>query len=250
MKLFDARIVLGRAIDLEPFQSSDVESIRRALDRYGIERALLSSFASFRFDVSYGNRLTFEAAAADPRLIPCPAVLPDAVGEVGDEDALVGGLIERGARCVGLYPKSCGLAADERVLGRLLSAACVRRLPVQVPAGELDLLPMAGLAARHPDVPFIYCPYPPGLYRDRNLLPVLADTPNLHMTINPPFGLNEGIETICARIGSGRLLFASNYPIAEPGAAIGHLAYADIPPGDLESIAFRNLEGLIHAVRL
>ena len=34
------------------------------------------------------------------------------------------------------------------------------------------------------------------------------------------------------------------------GRNFGHLAYADIPPGDLESIAFRNLEGLIHAVRL
>ena len=250
MKLFDARMILGCDLDLEAFQSSDLASVCRTLDRYGIERALLSSFASYRFDVPYGNRLVFEAAAQDARLIPCPAVLPNAVGEVGDEGEFIGGLIDRGARCVGLYPKSCGLAFDERVIGRLMSAAEERRLPVQVPAGEVGLLPMAEFAACYPDLPFILCAYPAGLYRDRNLLPVLASAPNLHITINPPFGLNEGIEAICARMGSGRLLFASNYPVAEPGATISHLAYADVGPEDVENIAFRNMEGLINAVRV
>jgi predicted TIM-barrel fold metal-dependent hydrolase len=250
LKFFDARIILGRDVDLEAFQFSDTDSVRRTLDRYGIERALLSSFASYRFDVPHGNDLTFAAAEQDARLVTCPAVLPDALGEVGDEGEFIGGLIDRGARCVGLYPKSCGLALDERVIGGLLGAAEERRLPVQVPAGEAGLLPMADLAARHPDLPFIFCAYPAGLYRDRNLLPVLASAPNLYMTINPPFGLNEGIEAICARVGSRRLLFASNYPIGEPGATIAHLAYADLAPDDVENIAFSNLEGLIDAVRV
>lgn len=250
MKLFDARIILGRDVNLETFQSSDLDSVRRTLDRYRIERALLSSFASFRFDVVYGNGLVFDAAGRDERLIPCPAVLPNAAGEVGDEEGFLGALIGRGSRCVGLYPKSCGLSLDERVVGRLLSVAQERRLPVQVCAGEVDLLSMAGLAARYPGLPFIYCPYPAALYRDRSLLPVLQGVPNLYLTINPPFAANEGIEAICTRMGSGRLLFASNYPVAEPGSAVSYMCYADVGREDVENIAFRNLEGLINAVNV
>jgi len=248
MMLFDARLTLGRDAGLEEFQFSDVESIRRTLDKYRIKRALLSTFASYRFDVAYGNRLAFETAEQDERLIPCPAVVPNSAGEVGDEAAFVADLIGRGARCVGFYPKSCGVSLAEGIVGPLLKAAEARRLPVQIPSGEAGLPAMVSLAERHPGVPFIYCPYPAPLYRDRNWLALLASVPNVYLTINAPFAPNEGIERACERLGSGRLLFASNYPVNEPGVAVSYLLYSALSEEDVARVAFKNLEGLINGI--
>ncbi len=246
MKLFDARMQLGRDYRLEEFQSSDLDSLRRALDKYRIERALVSAFASFRFDIDYGNGLAFEAASRDGRLIPCPSVIPNSWGEVGDEEDYVTDLVARGARAVGLHAKSCGIALDERVLDPLLTVAEARRLPVVIPAGEGAIMEIAPLAAQYPALPMLCAPS----YRSRNLLPMLRTAPNVHLMIHAPFVPNEGIEMICRTLGSGRVVFASNYPVSEPGSAVGYLAYSDIAPDEAQSIAFGNMDRLISEVNV
>ena len=68
MKFYDALMFLGRACGLEPYQAADPDSIRRTLDRYGISRALVSSFAPRRPGVAYINDQTFAAAREDARM--------------------------------------------------------------------------------------------------------------------------------------------------------------------------------------
>ncbi|MBN1672323.1 MAG: sigma-70 family RNA polymerase sigma factor [Kiritimatiellae bacterium] len=104
----------------------------------------------------------------------------------------------------------------------------------------------AQLPAKHPRVPFIYTSVP---YRHRNLLPIFADVTNLHITIAAPLAWNLGLEMFVARCGSRRILFASNFPVAEPGAAIGYLCYSTLKKRDAENIAFRNMARLIKEVR-
>ena len=246
MKLYDARVCIGRDRDLALFQSADVNSVKAMLDKYRIGRAFLVSFASFRLDVVYGNGLVFEAAKQDPRLVPCPTVIPDSAGEVGDEAALIRGFIRKGARCVGFYPKACQVALDGRVIGKLFRALQRHRLPVMIPADQADLLSLAALAARYPRLPFIYVS---ASYRHRNFFPMLRTAPNLHLTINAPFAPNEGIEEIVRRGGARRLLFASDFPVAEPGAAVSFLMYSRILAAARRAIASGNMERLIRGVR-
>lgn len=246
MKYFDAHVSIGRDVNLDPFQCSDIGSVRRMLDKYRIEKAFLVSFASYCMDFVFGNEMTFDAAGRDPRLIPCPTVVPDSGGEVGDHDRFVGRLVERGARCVGFYPKICGTSLDRRVVGALFKAIEERRLPVMIPADQLDLEPLAALSGEYPRIPFIYSAVP---YRHRNLMPFLRDFRNIHLTISAPFALNEGIEQIVRQVGSRQLLFASDFPVAEPGVSVSYLNYAQIGKADRKNIAFMNMGWLIRGVR-
>lgn len=246
MKLCDATVFFGRDLNLEAFQHSDVESLGAMLDKYRVERALVISFASFRLSIEHGNDLTFAAARAHERLVPCPTVVPNSSGEVGSEKEFVKKLVRAGARAVGFYPRTCGIALDERVVGRLFRAVQAHRLPVLMQRDELELPELDALAQRYPDVPFVYCA--PN-YRHRNLYPLFESTQNLHLTIAGPFAPNEGIEDMVRRFGSRRLLYASNYPISEPGVAIGQLCYADIRKKDRENIACRNMQRLMEGVR-
>lgn len=60
---FDAWITLSRGVGLADYQVTDVRSLGRMLDKYGITKALVTSFAARELDVEYGNELVFQAAA-------------------------------------------------------------------------------------------------------------------------------------------------------------------------------------------
>lgn len=245
MPFWDAYMAVGYDHGLPPEQHASVDDARRMLDRHGIERAVMARFESFRLDHRYGNDLTFETAAEDERFIPCPTVVPNSRGEVGDEDAYVAGLVERGARCVALYPDAFGIALDPRIIGGLFEALGGRRVPVLVERAEADWVTLADLAAAWPGLPVVALA--PN-YRHRNLFPLLERTPNLHLTINAPFALNEGLEELARRGLASRALFATGFPLAEPGATVAYVQYADISDEDRDLMASGNLRRLVEGV--
>lgn len=243
MNLFDGLIFLGNDKSIEAFQWSDLDSIRKMLDKYGIQRALMTSFAAWSFEVEYGNRIVFDTAAQDDRLIPCPTVLPNTGLEVGDETEFIDGLIKKGARCVCFYPEKHGTGFDDRVIGKLFKALEKRRLPVAL--REPDLMHTADCAARYPNLPFILHAPP---YRNRMLLPVLEQNPNIYLSLRPNFSPLRGLEVMAERIGAQRLLFATGYPEAEPGAALSFLLLSELGDEDVSLIASGNLARLVDGV--
>ena len=244
--LFDARICFGANTTLDPVPSFTVDDVRRVLDRYAVGRAFLVSYACCFLDVATGNRLVFEAAAADPRLIPCPAVIPNVADELGDEETVVDDFIERGARCVLMAPKTHRFSVAPRVAGRLLRTLAARRLPVLVGADDTDWAAIGDMAAEYPDLPVIVSP---ARYRTRDFFAVMRECTNIHVGIGPPFAMNRGIEEITRRFGPDRIVFSSNAPEAEPGAAIACLAYADISDDIRNRIASGTLTRLTEEVR-
>ena len=245
MKLYDALVFLGRDWKLGAFEHSDLDSVRRYLDKYGIAKALLTALAARTLDVAYGNQVTFDAAGSDDRLVPCPAVLPNAGLEVGDEGAFLDDLIRRGARAVCLFPKTHGVPLDRRVVGTLFAALETRRLPVAL--FESDLLDVASLAADYPGLPVIV--HTPA-YRDRALLPCLKSAPNLYVSIAPNFAPYRGLEVLVEQCGADRILLASSFPTSEPGAPISQLLYSALSDEDVEKIASGNLRRLMAGVRV
>ena len=243
--LYDALTYLGRDVGLEEHRSSDLSSLGRMLDKYGVARAFVTAFASRRLDPLYGNEHVFRAAARDCRILPCAAVLPNACLEVGDEARQIAILIDRGARCACLYPAGYGTGLDRRVIGPLLAALEKRRLPLAL--FETDLSQAAAIARGFPRLPILLHRVP---YRNRTWLPLLKDTPNLHVSLAPNFAPYRGLETIVKHCGADRLLFASGWPETEPGSPIGYLMYSGLRDRDVRKISWENLAGLIDAVRV
>lgn len=243
MRFMDALIYVGTAKRLQPYQRADIDSLRRMLDKYGIEKALLGSFAWRAPSVEYGNQLVFETAAQDERLIPCPVVIPNSGLAVGDEEQFVDGLVRDGARCVCFYPESLRTTLDRRIVDALFRALEARRLPMAL--FEATMLDTASVAEDYPDLPVIV--HAPNV-RTREFLPSFRDTHNLHITITPGFAPYLGLEVLAEHADTERILFASGYPVSEPGAPIAYLLQSVLPDEDVERIAFRNIERLMAAV--
>ena len=52
-------------------------------------------------------------------------------------------------------------------------------------------------------------------------------------------------EEILERFDSGRLLFGTGLPIADPGGPMARLSYTNAPQSDLAAIAYGNIERLL-----
>ncbi len=241
----DALAFFGRNIRLDSFQSGEPAALDRMLDRHGIARALVQSYAGCQFDPAHGQDLLFKACARRPRWIPCPAILPDAGLETGDERAQVAALAERGARAAALYPATCRIPLDRHVVGPLCSALERHRLPLVL--HETGMPAAAALAREYPRMPVIV---PRPGYRNRELIPPLKTAANLHIAIAAPFAPYRGLEILAQAVGAARLLFATGHPEASPGAALAYVLYSDISDADLALIAGGALLRLLEGVRV
>ena len=244
MKLFDAFVSCGCLKDMHLFQPDvDHRVLANMMDKYRIAKALLTSFHSFN-SLFRLNEIIFATAKQDSRLVPCPLVLPGSKEEIGDMDAFVATLIKRGARCVSYYPLSSNIIHHKLIHDRLFTVLSERRLPVIIPAAELPLEKIVDLVQLYPELKVI-CSGVSYRYA-RNIYPVLKACPNFHVMF--PFFINQGIEEIVAQLGAAQLIFASNFPVQEPGASIAYLAYARISGENRELIGFENINHLIGGV--
>ena len=240
----DALMYLGRDLNRRECQHSDTAILNRALAKYRMDFALVCAFAASTQGVDYGNELLFKELAGQKQLLPCPAVLPNSCEETGAEHKFIAGLIERGARFACFFLATSGTSLDRRITGRLMEAMQKKRLPLALFGAPMP--EVAGLAEEFPDLPImLHAPKT----RDRIFWPLFRRTKNLHVSLAANFSPYHGLEILAGYQASDRILFASGFPIAEPGAALAGLLYADLKESDLRKIASGNIERLMAGVK-
>jgi hypothetical protein len=246
LPLFDAQSGFGGATPGVPELVSAGELLEE-MHRVEIGRALVRvTPETLDWDLAASNEALFAACADEPALTPCPVVIPASGGDFPPEPEQVAGLIARGARAVWIRPEHDHWLLAPWQAGPLFSALEQRRLPVVCLQRLVRLPELADLAARHPALPLLLAELS---YRDqRTYLPLLEHFPNVRLALGAPYSVHQGIEQLVARVGAGRLLFGSGFPLAEPLAAIAQLMYAEISVGDKQRLGAGNLETLVEGV--
>lgn len=242
--ILDSLTYLGRDLNRQEYQFSTPESLNTVLDKYRMTGALVCAFACTTLGTEYGNNKLFEALQGNKRLLPCPALLPAGCGEIGDEGRFLDGLIEKGARFCCLFHENARTSLDRRIIGSLFAALEKRRLPVAL--FNTATAAAATLAEAYPRLPILL--HVPNT-RDRTFWPLFRQTHNLHFSLAANFSPYLGLEELVKKNGADRILFASGYPVSEPGAAIANLIYSDLKEFDRRKIASENLERLMASVR-
>ncbi len=246
--LFDAQTGFGGATPGQP-ELVTAADLLAEMRRVEIGRALARiTPEDLDSDVPASNAALFAACAGEPALRPCPIVVPAGGGDFPPEEEQVADLIARGARAVWIRPDHDHWSLAPWQSGALFSALEQRRVPVLCLQRKVKLADLAELAGRHPGLPLLYAEL--GYREQRAYLPLLEECPNLHLVLGVPYSVHRGIEQLAARVGAGRLLFGSGFPVAEPMAAIAQLMYAEIGEEDKRRIGAGNLEALVEGVIL
>lgn len=242
MKVFDANLILGR-LGWRPIGVESANDLLRALDRFGIERGLVSHLTACIHEPVAGNRALFGAVAGhEDRLLPVPVV------DLNDEGRWMESLpewAERGVRALRIAPAFYRNRLDGPETAALARAAGERGWPVVVALNSVRGVPWVGghlaqaqdLARAFPDLRLLAL----GANRSQwyEIRSALSSNPNLYLELS---GLETGLaaeQLVAAGFGS-RLLHGSNHGMSYANVCLERIRCSSLTEADKRSILWDN----------
>lgn len=234
--VIDCDAFIGRAAGSGPAGGrsfSPVELISE-MDRVGVTSAVVYHAVAREHAPAAGNDLLLSEVRDHPRLIPAFILLPPHTGEQPPLDEVMARMREHGVRMARMFPASdlAGhrFAVREWCIGTVLTALESARIPLMLDfslfrRGEPPWDDIYEVCRFHPDLPVILADVQGR--NNRTLYPLLDQFPNLYLCSS---GLNvhSGLEDVCAKFGSERILLGSAAPVRSMGAAKFHVDRADL----------------------
>lgn len=215
------------------------------LASYDIAGALCTHSWAEEHDALAGNQEMRAVADRHPALSVCAVLLPPGSGEMpfaADPALLTDYLLGIGARAVRLAPLKHGYSLAPTVCDDLLAALAETAFPVCVGLGEIGWERLDEALTRHPRLRVILERI--GYRHGRTVLPMLARHRGLHIETSSYVG-HRAIEELVDRFGPARLVFGTDQPFLDPGAALARILYADLTDEAREAVASGNLARLL-----
>ena len=254
MRFLDCNCCVGLPASAPPAArpvapGASVEGLLAAMDRAGVERALVWHVAQHDQDPLTGNDLLAGAIAGRDRLVGCWALLPPQTGELGDVSDWFRRAADAGVRACRAFPQANRYLLRAEVLGEVLEAMSTGRWPLLLSlARGVAWEEIYDLLMDFPELAVVLCDH--GSWgSDRYFRPLIERYPNVHVEISG-YMLAGGVEDFVAKYGAGRLLFGSNFPDSNHGGMMLALVRAEISDADKQAIAAGNLARLLREVKL
>lgn len=247
MKAFDANLILGR-LGWRPIGVDSVEQMLRTMDRFGIERGLVSHLTACMHEPEAGNRSLFDAVVGkEDRLIPVPVVDLNDGGQWRDQ---VSEWAERGVKALRIAPAFYRNRIDGPEAAGLAEEALSRAWPVIVALDAVRGVPWVngrpgealGLAQRFPDLKVLLL----GANRSQwyETLGILRSAPNMYLELS---GLEIGLaleQLVRAGFGS-RLLNGSNYGMSYANVCIERVRCSSVDDQVKQAVLSGNAAALL-----
>lgn len=218
------------------------------MDYVGIEKACVWHRSQYEQDATVGNRKIIEGIKGyEERLIPSWTVLPDITDGEYEPTIFFDAMKKNGVKTLHAFPEQdryllCGVTMGEQL--QLIS-------DLKIP---LYLSPMNGfemiykVLAEFPELTVIMSNI--GWWPSARLVwPLIRRYPNFYFETGD-FSQLHGIEEVCSKFGSERVLYGTNFPTNSMSGSYYTLLKAGISDEDRENIAHRNMERLLSEVKL
>jgi len=226
----------GVFIDRDPTTGigSGVEDVLARMDRFGVERALATSFMSLYFDAREGNSFTASVCAeSDGRLlsVACVNLLGYDAGEQYLQD-----LKDEGFVATALFPEPQYWSLSDYVAQKFAVQAAEVGMPLQVGLWtRRDLADVARHIAPAGGPVLVRWMRGGGYNTLPDTIAIAQDLPNVIFDVST-VTQSGGIEHLVERVGAERLYLASNAPLAAEGASYFLLEAARIGDAQRERI--------------
>ena len=144
------------------------------------------------------------------------------------------------------YPRVHNYSLADWSLAPLLNALASRGIPLLLPFGQFTWDEVEDLSRKHFALPIIIT----GLnYRQlRFLLPLWQRHTNLFVDLSW-FSIHDGLAYLAEQRLLSNVLFGTNYPLYEPGAAVTMVTYANLSDEDRARVAGGTLRKILNNIR-
>jgi hypothetical protein len=246
LSLFDCNCMIGKRADRKQSEPWSLETLVLDMERCGIAEALVTHGMGRDYDPVAGNSELAHLISGQKMLHGCWTILPPASGELPPPDTFIRTLFDARMSATVAYPITQNYALADWSLGPLLRALASRRIPLLLPFGQFTWDDIERLCREHFALPVIIT----GLnYRQlRFLLPLWEQFTNLFVDLSW-FSVHDGLSYLAEQGHLGRVLFGTNYPRYDPGAAVTMVTYADLSNEDRLKVSGGTLRGILNNIR-
>jgi hypothetical protein len=220
-----------------------------AMDRNGVEQALVWHIAQHDDSPQTGNQLLADEIRDQPRLTGCWTVLPNQAREFPPLPVFFRQMREAHVRALRTFPGSHRFLANAVSMGDWLEALVERRIPLLLSLRRgVEWRDVYALLAEFPDLVCVICDH--GCWgEDRMFRPLLERYPNVYVD-TAQYLLDGGLEAMVADYGACRMLFGSGFPESYMGGIMMALKHARLPDEARAAIAGGNLERLLEEAEI
>jgi len=235
--VFDANIALGRRHDRRVVIDS-TEGLIDAMDKTGVERALVYSPHAEDFDIVEGNSILMEMIDGESRLLPQFVANP----ATGDLDKFADEVSRLGVRSVRMAPVKHLYPFRDWIVGPWLEWMESEGIPLSIPVEQVDVSELHDTAESHPalnvilsEVHYIHAPW---------AIPMLRKIENTYIETSR-FVIADGISRLMSSAGEQRVLFGSRFPDSSMGHQLYNLHHNSLNEPTLAAICAGNLDRLL-----
>lgn len=231
--VFDANAYVGHS-GTQGDLALEAPQLIEEMDRFAIQRALVSHFAGLEYDAVEGNR----ALQRDMNARFTPA------WTVSSERASLDDILAQNARAVRIWPGPLHFNFSSRpwCSGPLFEHLQDNRVLALISRPEIEWNDFALLLESFPRLRVLLLDI--GYRSDRYLFPLLERFSGLHFDSSSYVGHRQ-LEWYLDRFGPERIVFGSRMPLFTPGAALAVLGTARVPDSVRLAVAGGNLRRLL-----
>jgi len=215
-----------------PLPQTGGEDSLSLMDRFGIDRAAITSLRGLHGDWRQANAETLALTASHPdRLTPIATMSPMNGGGAGPLRELVA----KGFRGIRLYPLLLqGYNLRSPFAGEIAATAGELAVPVIIPTrpmmnfrfATMPIDEIAALADRHPKTAFILSG-PNYLSEFQAAIEALTRCPNMLVEISCMQGFGA-VAKMAEAVGADRVLFGTGLPLHYPACNVAKLDHVDL----------------------
>jgi predicted TIM-barrel fold metal-dependent hydrolase len=218
-----------------------------AMDRAGVDKALVWHIAQHDHAPRLGNSLLTKSIVKHQRLMGCWTVLPNQGSEFPKPRELFAQMKKARITAIRVFPGTHRFLLNAVSMGEVLSAMAAQHVPLILSVSRgVEWRDVYQLMAEFPELVCVVCDH--GCWgEDRLFRPLLERYPNFYID-TARYLLDGGIEALVTDYGAGRLLFGSGFPDSYFGGMMMALKHAQIPLAAKRAIAHGNLERVLEEV--
>ena len=247
--VFDANVRLGRRHD-KRVSVDTVDGTLKAMEKAGIERALVYSFHAAYWDSGEGNQLLLDMIRGHANLVPQLVASP-----LDDLDTLAALVRENGVRSIRMLPMRPHYPFRDWMVKPLLDWMAAEHIPLWLPveypshveeilgnAYDLDPSEVHDTLKAHPDVTAVLT----GVRYDDFVWAVflLKSLPNLYLELSH-FVMTDGLAMVIDAVGEDRIVFGSSFPELAMGPQLFGVHRYGFSETSLRAICAGNLERIL-----
>ncbi len=248
-EFFDCNCSIGRSSVLYPGSFHTSEDLVKRMKSYGISKALIFQAIARDHFPAEGNPVLMESINKYSELIPCWIVMPHHTGEFPDPGDLYKQLNENNVKAVRIFPspERHNYSLKPYSAGPLLEMLAQHKVPLLVDIDEIGWDNIDEVLDNFPTLPVILCNT--GYRADRYIYPLMQTFPNLYIETSRYLS-HLGVEALCKKAGTDRLLFGTGMPLYTGAGAVFFIKNLLLDESAKARIASGNLTKLLSEVRL